>query len=190
MDFKIQKKDDIKNIYKKYLEFGIYLLVILGVFYLVTNFVAQITKVEGSSMNSTLNDKDSLLLEKVTYAFGNIKRFDIVVFPYSEDPSINEVNYIKRVIGLPGETIQIKDGIIYIDGEELKEDYGYYEKDIPMKGYLCDEEYVIGDNEYFVLGDNRNNSKDSRKIGCIRGDVIIGKAVFRLFPLSDIGLIK
>lgn len=190
MDSKKQKKDKIKKVYKKYLEMGAYLLVVLGASYLIVNFVAQRTKVEGNSMYSTLNDKDSLIIEKISYAFGDIKRYDIVVFPYIEETSRKEVNYIKRVIGLPGETIQIENGIIYINGEKLEENYGYYENDIKMSGYSFEKEYIIGDNEYFVLGDNRNNSKDSRKIGCINGDIIKGKAFFRLFPLSDFGLIK
>lgn len=185
-----QLKEKRKQKFDSMIQFGIGLLLTVAIAWFAVNFVARRTTVDGVSMNKTLNDGDNLIIEKVSYLFGSIDRFDIVVFPYYDEVRGGEVYYIKRVIGLPGETIQITDGKIYIDGEELKEDYGYYENELPMQGYEASEEYEIGENEYFVLGDNRNNSTDSRIIGCISKDIIEGRAFLRIFPFSSIGVIE
>ena len=97
--------------------------------------------------------------------------------------------FIKRVIGLPGETVQIADGVITIDGEVLEEHYGME----PMEAAgLASEPFVLGEEEYFVLGDNRNNSGDSRSasVGAVKQDQIAGKAFFRFWPLKDMGLLQ
>lgn len=185
-----EQREARKKKFYGFIEFGIFLLAAAAAAYIIINFVAQRTIVDGNSMNTTLNDGDSLIVEKVSYIFGDIHRFDIVVFPYYDDKRGEDVYYIKRVIGLPGEAIRITDGKIYINGEELKENYGYYVNDMPMEGYDAEEEYIIEENRYFVLGDNRNLSVDSRRIGCISGDDIVGKAVFRIFPLKDFGFIN
>ncbi len=164
-----------------------YIAFVVVVTWLILHFVGQRTVVDGSSMNDTLYDGDNLIVEKLSYRFGDPKRFDIIVFRPYEDS--NEF-YIKRIIGLPGETVRIgKDGTIYIDGEVLDEDYG--KETILSPGRAIDE-IQLGENEYFVLGDNRNNSTDSRydKVGNVKRSSIIGRAWVRIWPFRDFGLLK
>ncbi len=150
----------------------------------ITKFVAHHTSVEGSSMETTLENGDQLIVENVSYYFHDPERFDVVIFPYNDD-----VNYIKRIIGLPGETVQIRDGMIYINGEYLEEEYG--REDIEDPG-LAAEEIQLGPDEYFVLGDNRNASVDSRKseVGAIHRSDIKGKAWLRFYPMDQISLVE
>lgn len=166
-----------KKSFNGIIQFGICLFAAVLISFFIVHYVAQRTTVDGMSMYNTLNDGDNLIIEKLSYRFGDVERFDIVVFPYYDGAVGMDVYYIKRIIGLPGETIQITDGKIYINGDVLEEDYGYYIDDIPMKGYDAEEEIYIGENEYFVLGDNRNNSTDSRYnvVGLIKREQIRGK---------------
>jgi signal peptidase I len=177
----------MKNVLKEILSTSIYLLVVLCVTYLVVTYVGQRTQVSGHSMENTLNDNDHLFVDKISYRFKDPQRFDIIVFPPQYDP---DTYYIKRIIGLPGETVQIDtDGNIYIDGEILEESYG---KEVIQNPGRAIEPIVLGDDEYFVLGDNRNNSSDSRDpaVGNIKRDTITGKAFIRIWPLSSFGILK
>ena len=123
-------------------------------------------------MSNTLHSGDTLWIDKLEYEFGSPKRFDVVVFPYGDD---DETFFIKRIIGLPGETVYIdEDGVIYINDEPLEGDVYGREAIASDKRGVAAEEITLGDDEYFVLGDNRNNSRDSR----VEED-IIGRAVFR-----------
>jgi len=153
--------------------------------YGITHFVAHHTKVEGSSMNDNLYDGDYLIIEKLSYYFGDPDRFDVIVFSYSED-----VYYIKRVIGLPGEKVQIVDGKVYINDELLEEDI--YGKDLIIEPGIASEPVIIGENEVFVLGDNRNSSIDSRRatVGKVSKDKIEGRAVLRVWPFSSFGAVR
>lgn len=150
--------------------------------YTFTHYIAHHTKVEGSSMNDTLNNGDYLIVEKVSYYGHDPERYDIVVFPYSED-----VNYIKRIIGMPGEKIQIIDGKVYINDSQLTDEI-YGKESIADPGIAYEPVY-LSDDEYFVMGDNRNSSIDSRSksVGPVKKDKIQGRAVYRLWPLSDFG---
>lgn len=182
---------DEKNKKKKwnsFLEICLYIFLAAALTYFVLTFVGQRTSVHGSSMYPTLNDGDQLVVEKISYRFKKPERFDIIVFNAMEAGNEELVHYIKRIIGLPGETVCILHGKIYIDGEELKESYGYYIDDREMEGYDFSEPVLVGEDEYFVLGDNRNDSLDSRKIGCVRKSEIIGQAVFRIYPFRTIGI--
>lgn len=184
---KKHKKITAKEILREILIDSIYILVVMSLMLLVIKYVGQRTVVIGCSMQHTLEDQDSLIVDKISYRFKNPERFDIVVFPFQH---ANDTFYIKRVIGLPGETIQIDyDGNIYIDGEILEENYGFDRIKDPG---IAAEPILIGENQYFVMGDNRNNSSDSRTIavGLVDKDTLIGKAVFRIFPLKNIGKIK
>lgn len=168
------------------------IIILLAVFFFL-RFIAQRNIVMGDSMYPALHNKDNIIVSKIHYKTNEIKRFDIVVFPYT-DKNEKTTNYIKRVIGLPGENIEINNGKIYITNSsgrfELEDKYGYYENNIKMQGYQASEPVIIGDDEYFVLGDNRNNSKDSRQIGCIKKEDIIGKGIFVFFPFTRIGKCK
>ncbi len=164
-----------------------YIAFVILVTWLILHFVGQRTVVDGSSMNNTLFDGDNLIVEKLSYRFGDPQRFDIIVFRPYED---SKEYYIKRIIGLPGETIQIDfEGNIYIDGKLLEEHYG---KETIQRPGRAAEPVTLGENEYFVLGDNRNNSTDSRydQVGNVSRDSIVGKAWARIWPLRSIGLLK
>ncbi|MCR4792465.1 MAG: signal peptidase I [Lachnospiraceae bacterium] len=165
---------------------GLYFLTVFVLTALVLKYVGQRSVVEGNSMNNTLFNGESLWVNKFTYRFNDPERFDIVVFPYRYQEN---TYFIKRIIGLPGETVRIdEEGNIYINGEILEEHYGR-EAIRPENRGRAYEEIVLGENEYFVMGDNRNDSLDSRfeQVGNLRKEDFVGKAVFRLFPLSSFG---
>ncbi len=147
----------------------------------MVNFIGQGTKVVGRSMENTFMEGDSLFIDKLSYRFTKPARFDVIVFPFQEGEET--VLYIKRVIGLPGETIQIAGDKIYINGKVLKEDYGKEAMEEGSEGIALNP-LTLGEDEYFVLGDNRNFSIDSRQsqVGVIKEDSIIGKSAFRLWP--------
>ena len=174
------------GILREILGFLVYVAVVTGITFLIITFVGQRTYVSGSSMENTLSHGDNLIVDKITYRFSDPKRYDIIVFPfrYQED-----VYYIKRIIGLPGETVQIRDGEIYIDGEILYESYG---REVMKSAGLAAEPVTRGEDEYFVLGDNRNDSTDSRdpNVSLIHRDEIIGRAWIRIWPLDEIGVLK
>jgi len=139
-------------------------------------------------MEKTLTNQDNLIVDKLTYHFMKPHRYDIVVFPVDESAN---VFYIKRIIGLPGETVQIVDGKIYVNNEELHENYGN-EVISAQRAGIAAKPVVLGKDEYFVLGDNRNHSMDSRdpEVGNISKSAIIGKAWMRVWPLSRFGFIN
>ncbi len=172
---------------KDLLSTSVYLLVVLAMTFLVVTYVGQRTRVIGSSMEPTLSDGDNLIVDKISYRFHEPERFDIIVFPFRY---AEKTYYIKRIIGLPGETVYInEEGTIFIDGKELKESYGKEVIKDPGRAY---ETITLGADEYFVLGDNRNNSSDSRDpvVGNIRREDFIGKAWMRIYPFSKMGMIK
>lgn len=176
----------MKKFLKELLSTIIYLAVIFLLTFLFITFVMQRTEVSGQSMEPTLQDGDSLLIEKVSYRFNDPKRFDIIVFPYQYG---NDQFFIKRIIGLPGESIRIDyDGNIYVNGEILKEGYG---AEIILDPGRAETEVVLGEDEYFVMGDNRNHSMDSRDIsvGSINKADITGRAFIRIYPFSKFGSI-
>ncbi len=177
----------MKNVVKEIISTILFILAVLLGTYLLITFVGQRTSVSGSSMEPTLSNNDQLILDKISYRFSEPKRFDIIVFPFQYKEN---TYYVKRVIGLPGETVQIDlEGNIYINGEILEEDYGKEKINFPG---LAVEPITLGDDEYFVMGDNRNNSSDSRdpSVGNIRRSNIIGKAWVRIWPLNKFGVLK
>jgi len=182
-----EKKSET-SIAKEILKMSIYLLVVFLLALFIIKFVAQRTVVNGASMEPTLTDGDNLIVNKLAYRFGEPKRFDIIVFKYRYKKG---EYYIKRVIGLPGETVRIDgDGIIYINGEVLEENYGKEKMEYPGDAI---NEITLGEDEYFVLGDNRNNSSDSRyqyDVGNVKKSEIVGKAWIRIFPFNKIKIIS
>ncbi len=150
-------------------------IIIIIVVVLIRTFIITPVKVDGDSMKETLNNNDILLL----YKLGSIKRFDIVVL----DEAYDNEKIIKRVIGMPGETVSIKNDKIYINGKVIDNSFAY--------GTTSDVDKIeLGEDEYFILGDNRLISKDSRYFGPVTKSEIIGKVVFRLFPFNKIGTVK
>lgn len=162
------------------------ILVVILFAYVVVYFFGQSRINIGQSMDVTLSGGDTVLLNVLSYQLGSPKRGDVISF--KPNGSTTGHSSIKRIIGLPGETVQIIDGMIYIDGVVYLEKKSY---PVITNPGMASEELRLGDKEYFVLGDNRNNSEDSRyaNIGNIKKEYIIGKAWFRVTPFSDFGFI-
>ena len=188
-DMKEEERGKRGKAVRESVSFILYLIVIVVLTFLMIRYVGQRTRVDGSSMENTLTNGDNLIVDKISYRFHEPERFDIIVFPFQYQAN---TYYIKRIIGLPGETVQImEDGSIYINGEKLEESYGR-EVIQPETIGRAAEPIVLGEDEYFVMGDNRNNSSDSRTdiVGNIKREDIIGKAWLRIWPLSDFGVLK
>ena len=166
----------MNKVMKEMISTLLYLLGVLCLTWLVITFVGQRTEVDGASMEPTLSNGDNLIVDKLSYRFRDPERFDIIVFPFKYK---ERTYYIKRIIGLPGETVQIDEqGNIYINGEVLSESYG---REIirPENVGLAAEPIVLGEDEYFVMGDNRNHSSDSRFIGPVPVDHVLGKVAIQ-----------
>lgn len=179
MSEKIRNKEIKKSIFR-----WIRTVLLTGIAaYLLVRYVVQRVDVYGDSMSPVLEAGDVLLVEKLTPEIREPERFDLVVFRYQYRDNLY---YIKRIVGLPGETVQIVDGKILVDGSILEEDFG---KELIEKGKQAEEPVVLGADEYFVLGDNRNHSSDSRDsdIGNLSKDQIIGRAMFRIWPINKVG---
>ena len=154
-------------------------VIIIGVALLIKFFVFSPIRVNGTSMYPTLLDGDLMILNEIGYRINGVKRFDIVVI------NSNGEKIIKRVIGLPGEKIEYKDNKLYVNDELVEENFEHAKtKDFNLSEVKLEK---IPENHYFVLGDNRVNSKDSRIIGAIDKKQIIGKTSFTFFPFSRIG---
>lgn len=164
-----------------------YALIFVICLYVLPTYVLQKTIVDGPSMEDTLHNGDQLMVEKISYHFDKLKRFDIVVFyPYGRKEG---EYYIKRIIGLPGETVQIKGTEIYINGQVLEENFG---KDPITDAGIAEEPLTLSEDEYFVMGDNRKVSFDSRfeEVGPVEKKDIGGRAVLRIWPLNKFGLLE
>lgn len=181
-----EEEDEKRSPLREALGMVVYIGIVLGLTFLVITYVGQRTHVSGESMKNTLNHGDHLIVDKISYRFRDPVRYDIIVFPfqYKED-----TYYIKRIIGLPGETVQIVEGEIYIDGEVLQESYG---REVIRDPGIAAEPITLGEDQYFVLGDNRNESSDSRdpSVGLISRENIIGRAWLRIWPLNKFGILK
>ena len=184
----INKTDTAKRHNKLLMELFLYLVIIILGIVIVPKFFLQRIIVDGSSMESTLHTDESVLIEKVSVRMKALKRFDIVVF-YPYGPKVDKY-YIKRIIGLPGERVQISDGRIYINGALLEEHYG--KEELISYAGTASEEIVLGKDEYFVLGDNREVSQDSRytSVGNVKRKNITGRVLLRIWPLSVLGTVN
>ncbi len=185
-DYTEEYDEKKSSIVREILGFLLYVMMVVGITFFIITFIGQRTYVSGSSMENTLHHGDNLIVDKLTYRFSKPKRYDIIVFPFRYQ---EKTYYIKRIIGLPGETIQIQDGVIWIDGKVLQESYG---REVMKNAGLAADMITLGEDEYFVLGDNRNDSTDSRdpSVGVIYKDEIIGRAWLRIWPLDKIGVLK
>jgi len=171
---------------KWFREFKLFLLsLVLSIFLLllIVSTIAQAYRVEGKSMQPALQSNERVIVSKIIYKIKEIKRFDIVIFKYPLKP---DKLFIKRVIGLPGEKISIENGDVYINNKKLEEPY--LEKN--FKSHEDLPQILIPQNYYYVLGDHRNWSNDSRAGWLVPRKNIIGKVVFRYWPLKRIGVIK
>jgi signal peptidase I len=149
---------------------------------LLIAYVVQAFKVQGTSMSPELADGERILVNKFLYYFDNIERGDVVVFWYPEDP---ELSFIKRVVGLPGETVEIKKGVVYVNGRLVDEPYVAV-KNADQRSY---PPLRIRPGHYFVLGDNRRGSNDSRSWGLVPGRYIYGKAFVCIWPMAKMGAV-
>ena len=151
-------------------------------FFLIT-FVAQAFRVQGTSMLPLLADGERIVVNKFVYRFQPIQRGDVVVFWYPKDPS---VSFIKRVVGVPGDTVELRTGALYVNNVRVEEDY-------LKPAFRDDDSYspvTVPKGFYYVLGDHRNSSNDSRSWGEVPEKYIYGKAIFRFWPLSKLGPIR
>lgn len=167
---------------EKFLKEAIPYVIVVVIVILIRTFIITPAVVDGDSMLPTLKDNNIIILDKLDYKLNDIKRFDIVVVDYYGE------KLIKRVIGMPGEHVEYKDGQLYIDGNQIYENFVHGNtKNFKLEslGYL-----TIPGDKYFVVGDNRQNSTDSRALGLISKEDILGSVSIRIFPLNKIGRVK
>ena len=182
-----KEKERSKSMLRTILGYILYILVIIGLTWMIVTFVGQRTRVSGQSMETTLQDGDNLIVDKISYRFHDPSRYDTIVFPYKYEEN---TFYIKRIIGLPGEIVQVKDGYTYINGKKLTSDI--YGREVMDEPGIAEEPIKLGSDEYFVLGDNRNHSQDSRDpyVGVLKRSDLMGRAFVRIYPLNKFGVIK
>lgn len=173
-DAKQKNQKDDKKVIKEIIP---YIILIVAVVIIRTYVITPI-KVNGTSMTDTLQDGDTMILNKISKNFKSLERFQIVVI------KSNDSYLIKRIIGLPGETIEYNNGVLYINGKKMKDPY------FKNNNTLDFEAVKIDKNSYFVMGDNRSNSIDSRMLGTIEKKDILGTTKLIVFPISDFGIVK
>ena len=170
-----------------FLEYAVYLFILVFVLFIAPKYLIEKVLVDGSSMECSLYDGEQVLIEKVSRNFNGPDRFDIVVF--TKNHGTYTKTYIKRIIGLPGESVQIIGNRIFINGEELEEDFG---KDPMDSAGIAAEPIKLGEGEYFVLGDNRKVSIDSRikSVGAVDISELDGVVILRVAPFSAFGKVE
>ncbi|PIR61967.1 MAG: signal peptidase I [Candidatus Pacebacteria bacterium CG_4_10_14_0_8_um_filter_43_12] len=164
----------------------------LSLFLVVYLFFMQPHQVSGMSMEPNLHSHDYVLTDKISYRLGTPQRGDVIVFhapPAAHCPAGTGCDFIKRVMGLPGEMIEVKNNSIYVNGTALKEPYLPTGTETMANAFTNGRVVQLGQDEYFVAGDNRTNSSDSRSWGPITSKNIVGKAFFRYWPVPDVSVI-
>jgi len=190
-----------ENIYKNQrgsiggfvLDFIQSIVLALAVFVILYLFVAQPNQVSGSSMLPNFVDKEFLLTEKISYYLGDPQRGDVVIFkaPSTESCSAEECEYIKRIIGIPGDKVMIKDGQVYLNGQLLDQTFLPSGVETEEEDYMKEGmEVIVPDGQYLCFGDNREHSRDSRAFGPIKKETIVGKALLKYWPISSMELIQ
>ncbi len=185
---KKQEEKEKKSIGREVWEYVRMILIVVVAVILIQNFLIINARIPSESMQNTIMVGDQIFGNRLAYKFGDPQRFDIVIFKYPDDES---QLFIKRIIGLPGETVTIKDGKVYINDSSEPLDDSFC-PETPLGGGTMDGVYQVPENSYFMLGDNRNHSRDSRywTNKYVSRDKILGKAVFRYWPLNRISLLK
>ena len=159
-------------------------IILIALIYTLVNLACARFVVEGPSMQPNFGTGQFIVVSRVNYLLGDPQRGEVVVFHYPGNP---QEDYIKRVVGLPGETVEIRDTQVYVDGIQLSEPY----INEPCTPGICrDNVWELGEDEYFVMGDNRNHSSDSRAFGAVTRDHIVGEALIRYWPPQDWGIIQ
>ena len=174
---------DFRDI-KEFLKDGIKYIIAIFVMLFVIVYVVTFQQIVGSSMFSTLKNQDVVILSKMNYRFTNIKRFDVVSLTYADTKYL-----VKRVIGLPSETIEYRNNILYVNGVGIKEKFlkNTVTEDFSIQDLGYDK---IPEDMYLVLGDNRKNSLDSREIGLVSKNDILGKVILKVWPISEFKVVK
>ena len=174
------------------LEFVQSIVLALSVFVLLYLFVAQPNQVKGNSMVPNFTDAEYLLTDKLTYQFSTPQRGDVVVFkaPSTEPCAEDECEYIKRIIGIPGDSIMVQEGKVYLNGQ-LLDQFFLPDDYVTNPGAFCEEgkEVKVPEGQYLVFGDNRGHSRDGREFGPIKKELILGRAFLKYWPISTFGLI-
>ena len=183
----------MKNVFQFFLD--LIQVIVLGLsFFVIIYLVAfQPHQVKGSSMFPNFQDKNLLLTDKLSYRFGKPQRGDVIIFkaPAGEPCADIECEYIKRVIGLPGESIKVENSFVYINGQKLEEKYLPSDYQTMSGSFLKESvEQKVPEDEYLPLGDNRSHSRDGREFGTIPFQSIVGKAILRYWPLNALQIIK
>lgn len=163
-------------------------VVALSIFVVIYLFLLQPHQVKGASMDPTFHDGQYILTDKISYRFNLPQRGDVVVFKAPMNP---DFDYIKRIIGLPGDTITIQEGQVVINGQPLSDEYIQSDTVLLPGQYIREgKQATVGSNEFFVLGDNRSHSADSRQWGMVPKKDIIGKVFFRYWPVNKFGIVS
>lgn len=181
--------DAIKNVFGVFWEFIEAIVFALAIFVVVYLFLFQPNQVKGSSMYPTFKDGEYILTDKISYRLGLPKHGEVVVF---KSPKNENVDFIKRIIGLPGDTVKISKGKVYLNTKLLDESE-YLDQSVytgPESFLAEDQEVAVPEGKYFVMGDNRPHSSDSRDFGPVTTDEFVGKVFFRYFPIDRFGKIN
>lgn len=177
----------VRKIVNFFLDFLETTVVALSIFVVIYLFFVQPHEIKGNSMEPNFHNNEYILTDKISYRFHEPKRGDVVIFKAPENP---DVDYIKRVIGLPGEKVKIHSGSVYVNDKKLEEVYLNDVTSVISGNTMQDNvDLIVPEDKYFVMGDNRQHSSDSRAFGPIPFNSIIGRAVMRYWPINEFGLV-
>ncbi len=177
----------LKRVAVFFLDFLETIVVALSIFVIVYLFLFQPHEIKGISMEPNFHDGEYILTDKISYRFQKPARGQVIIF---KSPGNPDIDYVKRIIGLPGDTVKVEEGYVYVNGQQLPETYLQDKTTILGNGFLSEgQEITVPENHLFVFGDNRPHSSDSREFGPIDEKSIIGKAYLRYWPFTRLGLI-
>lgn len=179
----------LRNLWLFFLDFLETIVVSLAIFAVVYIFLFQPHQVDGKSMEPNFHNGEYILTDKISYRIHSPKRGDVIVFKSPQDPN-NKIDFIKRILGVPGDTIKVQSGFIYLNGTKIEEDYVNDPGQVLPGRFLRENmEIEVPPGQYFVMGDNRNHSSDSREWGFVSTAGIVGRAFFRYWPLTEFGVV-